>query len=81
MTHHHTWTKISADSLSKFGESVWACECGEIRKDEAGGSKMNRVIFVYYGMMVSFRVEDADLEKFLEIIKENGAASVEAERV
>lgn len=39
MTHHHTWTKISADSLSKFGESVWMCECGEIRKgnfEEAG---------------------------------------------
>ena len=33
MTHTHRWAKISSDSQSKVGESLWMCKiCGAMER-------------------------------------------------
>ena len=41
---------------------------------------MNRITFYYYGVMLSFLVNDERLEMFGAVIEENGGTFVEVDR-
>ena len=41
---------------------------------------MNRATFYYYGAVLSFNVDDARLDMFCDVIKENGGELVSVER-